>query len=350
VPSSTFSSSARAPRATSPATLVAGLALAGLVVGALEGTARAHGMRPWMGDSPGLLALAVRGAQRAGTDAVVVVGSSRARAAIDVPTLAAALGRPVFQLAQDGVPCGPMLDALARDERFHGTVLCTLEPTGLFGTSERDRERTGLPRYDLPRMTWADEIDLRAGLFVRTRLAVLSVDPRHLAAPVLGAAAWPAPRPETDPLHRASALDFSRADTAGESRRWARLFEAGGGATTPASDVAATAQHFAAASARIEARGGAVVFVELPGTGRVRDVEDRRYPRATYWDAFVAQVGRPAFTARDVSALEAFRLPDDSHLAARDAPAFTTALTEAISQRVGDRTRGGTSGRPGRGR
>lgn len=106
-----------------------------------------------------LLFLGAVVAMHAGTDVIVVAGSSRARAAIDVPTLARALGRPVFQLAQDGVPCGPMLDALARDARFAGTVLCALEPAGLF-------VRAHLAASDAPAFTSA----LADAIFARSAL------------------------------------------------------------------------------------------------------------------------------------------------------------------------------------
>jgi hypothetical protein len=302
-----------------------------VLTGALELDYRAHGERPRVPDSVALLGLVVRAAESAPGDAIIIAGSSRALADIDAATLSAALGgRPVFQLARDGISCLPTLDQLARETTFAGTVLCGTEPTSLFGIDERDRERTGLPVLRLPSLTWAGWIDARSAVLAQSHLAILSRDIRAMERPIFGRGAWPAQPPPADPMQRASMRHFTGIDTAAADARWAALFETGGGRSTSPEELAATIAYVRGLVARLARRGGRVVFVELPSNGRTHAVEERRYPRATYWNPFAAQVGAPTLTVRDLPALNAFHCPDGSHLDADDAPAFTGALAAAL--------------------
>ena len=82
--------------------------------------------------------------------------------------------------------------------------------------------------------------------------------------------------------------------------------------------------------AAIEQRGGKVYFVELPTGGLVRTIGERTYPRAAFWDPFAGSTTAHAVTFRDVSALQAFALPDGSHLDYRVRPQFTAALVQAL--------------------
>ncbi len=297
------------------------------LLGALELDYRAHGQRPHVPDSAGLLALVASRAMNAPGDAVIIAGSSRALADLDAGALSAALGgRPVFQLAQDGVSCLPVLEQIANETAFAGTVLCGAEPTSMFGAHERDRERTGVPRIRLPHVTWAGWIDARIGIAVRSRLAILSRDVRGaIGRAILGRAAWPRPAAAGDPMLRASTRHFAGVDTAAADARWADLFESAGGRATTAAELDSTTAYVAGLAARITARGGHVLFLELPSSGRTRALEERRYPRERYWDRFVAGAGAPAVTVRDLATVDAFRCADGSHLDADDAPAFTRA-------------------------
>jgi hypothetical protein len=150
---------------------------------------------------------------------------------------------------------------------------------------------------------------------------------------VLGGAAWPAPDAPRNPLERVSTRSFAGVDTAAADARWAQLFETGGGAATTRDELTQTIEYVGGLAAHIEARGGHVIFVELPSNGRTRAVEERRYPRDRYWDVFAATIGHPAFTVRDVPALASFLCPDGSHLDARDAAAFSRALAKELEAR-----------------
>ena len=86
-------------------------------------------------------------------------------------------------------------------------------------------------------------------------------------------------------------------------------------------------------AAAIQARGGRVVFVNLPVAGRLTELETGYMPRPEYWDAFAARPGIHALHWLDVPALRALPLPDHSHVDAADRPALTRALITALAER-----------------
>jgi hypothetical protein len=305
------------------------------LLGGLEIDYRAHGQRPRVPDSDGVLAIAARSAFASPPDAVIITGSSRALADIDAGAMSAALGgRPVFQLGQDGVSCVPVLEQIALDTRFAGTVICGVEAVNIFGQGERARERTGMPALRIPSLTWAGLIDAHAGVTARSHFAMLGRDIRAMVKPILGLAPWPRAEPPSNPLQRVSIRHYAGIDTAAADGRWAQLFETAGGATTAPDEFRQTIEHIAGLAAMISQRGGRVLFVELPNGGRTRAVEERRYPREHYWDRFVAGVGAPTLKTSDIGSLAAFRCADGSHLDADDAPAFTRTREDAIGERL----------------
>ncbi|MGH8482027.1 MAG: hypothetical protein ACRES8_06170, partial [Nevskiaceae bacterium] len=80
----------------------------------------------------------------------------------------------------------------------------------------------------------------------------------------------------------------------------------------------------------IRARGGRVAFVVLPKSGLVRMLEERRYPRAQFWDRFVALAEAPSVHFEDVPAWRGLECPDGSHLDLRQRAAFTEGLAEVL--------------------
>ena len=341
MPSSIFSSSARVPLGDLTAPWLGAVVVGAALLMGLEADFRAHGQTPYVGDSPSVVAIVADEAKRAGPDAIVVAGSSRSEYDIDAPTLSAALGgRRVFQLGQSGEPCMPVLEEFVNTTNFAGTIICGVEPTGLFGFGERDRERTGEPRYPLPSERWDDRLALRARFYLEKHIVILGRDPRAYFGRLAGHGTWPPPPPPRNvrATDRVSRLTFGTGplDTTAADIRNAGLFEIGGGRATTPDELSATIDYLNALVRRFAARGGRVGGGELPRSGRTRAVEDRRYPRAQYWDKFAARVepAGSAFTVSDSPALAAFNCPDGSHLDAAAAIPFTQELAAALASRI----------------
>lgn len=82
--------------------------------------------------------------------------------------------------------------------------------------------------------------------------------------------------------------------------------------------------------AAIQKKGGKVIFLGMPSSGMVREIEERRYPKAEYWDYFVQTIGAPAFHSNYTPDLKDFNCPDGSHLDMRDQAPFTESLVRVL--------------------
>jgi hypothetical protein len=81
---------------------------------------------------------------------------------------------------------------------------------------------------------------------------------------------------------------------------------------------------------KIEARGGKVVFLEMPTSGMVRDSYDKFYPREQFLDAFEHLQGKSVLIANETPKLRDYVCPDGSHLDQRDRTQFTADLVDAL--------------------
>jgi hypothetical protein len=85
---------------------------------------------------------------------------------------------------------------------------------------------------------------------------------------------------------------------------------------------AETAKHIA----RIQARGGRVVFLRLPVSSPLIDQEEKIAPRVATWDRLVRENGVPAIHFAEHAELSTFHCPEWSHLSASDSVEFTRRL------------------------
>lgn len=329
-----------------------------LVVGMLEGALAARGFRATVVDSPALWARERLHASEAGSNALIVVGASRAQLDIDLGALAQVTGKEPVQLAIDGSSYISVLADLAADDRVTGTVVVDYQggvpDPGYQDASMRyvqfwrHRERTG-STFDFTGMESAlaawRQGTLRsfadgAGPFAALVSRVLAprATPQYLV---------------TLPT-RSRDADYSRVPMPGFY--YQRVMRNAGIEGLPAlPDYAAIDQALAerirglpqASTAnlvesagllgqmvrRIEARGGKVVFVMFPRSGLVREADDVIYPRAVFWDRIVPLAGGKGLYYADEPSLRDFTCPDGSHLDVRDKRRFTLALAKALQAR-----------------
>lgn len=73
-------------------------------------------------------------------------------------------------------------------------------------------------------------------------------------------------------------------------------------------------------------RGGTIVLVRCPSTGKYREMEQRDFPRELFWDSLVYKSKLPAIHFEDYDQLQGLNLPELSHLSKEDAEYFTLEL------------------------
>ncbi len=308
--------------------------------------ARSLGYRPTLNDTSDLWAdrrEAVR------SDSVVIIGDSRSLFDLDLPTLAEGLGKRPVQLGLVGSCAYPILENLANDENFHGTVLCSLIPAMWLAPAGPPVENSKIALRRYAHRTVAQRASSQLGMWLENCLAFLKQDdlalPQLLKRIVLtDRAVYHAP-PRLPPYF--STLDGERnthmTDAAASpgplqeriKQGWLPLF------TPPpppnfvpreaflAGMQAAVEGRFAATATavkKIKARGGQVIFLRLPVTGELKKHEDKITPRQGPWNRILKESEAPGIYFEDFPELASFTCPEWSHLSASDSVEFSKRL------------------------
>ncbi len=318
-----------------------------------ELAARAKGYGPSPDDNADLWA-----EQRAKVrpDSLVLVGTSRMLFNADLDVLEQALGRRPIQLALAGSSPFPILENLAQDVSFRGTVILDIVPAMFLapGGPPMEVSQKALARYRdwTPAQRWSHAI----GKPLDARLAFINQD--DLALPKLlerielpERAAFQAP-PKLPPYF--FAVDGDRrgrmvpeAAVIGSplqqrvAHGWLPLFSPPPPPSFMPADqfmammgqaIEARFGQTARLIADIRARGGKVVFVRMPVQGPLIEREEMLAPLAATWHRLVKENGVPAINFTDHAELSAFTLPEWSHLSAPDSIEFTKRLAPHLQR------------------
>lgn len=328
-----------------------------LAVSMLEGVLAMRGFKPTVVDSVDRWAHERARASEIGHRAMILIGASRAQLDLDLSVIAAKTGMLPVQLAIDGNSYVPVLEDLAADDSVTGTIVVEYQDgamrAGLPG--ERAVEYVGYSRHLRARSMHLD--------FQASESALADVRQNLMRSYADGAGPWTAlamrvMAPNAMPQYlvtlpsRQREANYARVPMPGFY--FQRVMRNAGIKEPPpapdfdtlnhelgaridkltqldAPDFVDYANHVASLVRRIESRGGTVVFVMFPKTGLVLAADDRRFPRATYWDRFMKLTGARGLHFKDVPALSEFPCPDGSHLDASDQAAFTGALIDTMA-------------------
>lgn len=330
------SDSGRSPRWHWATASTLAILVATMIVGAAEYHWRALDYRPNILDSAELWSIQRDRVYATKKIPLVVLGASRIEYGVDMKLLKQLLPRyQPMMLAQNGHYPLATLSDLARDERFHGVVLCDIDARGL--TSYYLDAQQAYVDYFHRR--WSPSWHLHRSLLTRWQHAMVIAGPDFGATSeikrFLGSPAWPWRSPTAFHADRSGDIDFSHADQAGLTRSFVDGLQSDLRVHPPEKigTWLTGLEPISAWVAAIRKRGGNVIFVQTPTAGELRTLEDAAYPRATYWDRLSTVVDVATIHSDDVPALQAFNLPDGSHVDMHDKPAYTRALVDALTER-----------------
>jgi len=309
---------------------------------------RSLGYGPTLNDNEDLWTMWRRRVQ---PESIVVVGDSRAWFDVDLDEFQKGLGKRPIQLAMAGSTVWPVLDDLAKDESFHGTIICSFVP-GLFfappGSPPMDRAERGVKRSR--NQTPAQRASEYLGMWLEEHLAFLKPDDlslegllNQLPIPNRPGALVPPTFPpyfQTEDRERRARMWEKCAEPGSELAKriqqiWLPLFSPPPPPTYVPKDIffAATKQgtekrfaDVADAIEKIRRRGGKIVFVRFPHTGGLKELEDRLMPRAQTWDPLLKMTNSPGIYYSDFPELSGFNCPEWSHLSAGDSVEFSKRL------------------------
>jgi len=313
-----------------------------------EAYVRSTGYAPTLDDTADLWAEA-RASVR--PDSVVLVGTSRMLFDMDLDQLEAGLGKRPVQLAIVGSSPYPILEDLARDENFRGTVFCDIVPAMFlappgsppYQASEKALQRR---RAWSVAQRWSHQLSLplerhvaflqQEDLTLGKLLERVPVPDRAgaLVAPPLPPYFYTIERDRRARMVPESAIVGSPLNRS-VTEKWLPLFSLPPPPSfiPPEQFQAMMGQAMEARFAdtaravnRIRERGGDVVFLRLPVTGPLAEREEQLAPRAHTWDRLVRESDVPAIHFAEHAALSTFDCPEWSHLSAEDSVEFTRRL------------------------
>jgi len=268
---------------------------------------------------------------------IVLIGASRFQLGIDLREIAREFdGQEPIQLSVDGSSCIPVLDHLSRQTSFRGVVIVDISCTKLFHGLESDkgaqaeylchyRSRPVMNAFNRSLVTWIQsQTTFRQLARSRTRGG-----PHWLAAGAL-----PTPNYVTMDAERSRKANYSNVELDVLERRLAARRVLPDFHFEP-DKIDGDINAVESMVSRIQARGGRVVFVRMPTTGRTAVAEEEHTPRAKTWDVMASKSRAILIHFADYPSLASCDCPDESHLDAADAPRFTAALARIIRRELG---------------
>jgi hypothetical protein len=327
-----------------PVALLAGLSFL-LAMAAWETYWRTQGAEPSYRNSDGLWAIQRRRIDHGEGSAVVAIGSSRLMFDLQLDVWQRLSGVRPIQLSLQGTSAMPVLEDLADDPDFTGTLLVGVTPGLFFSGFGLRKEVVEYARRETPAQRASQWLSMHG---LENRFAWY--EPDFALFTVIERQDWPRRHgverfPEVPKISNTTTADRNH-------RMWTRVEHDVGYArsvqqiwvqrrpTRPptqeqqekhAAEIEREIARAVAAVAKLRARGVRVVFVRAPSSGEVLEGERRRYPREKTWDLLLARTGAPGIHFEDHPDMQDLRLPEWSHLAGADADRWTAALHRAYA-------------------
>ena len=304
------------------------MALVLVCLGGWESFWRMQGYIPTVDDELGLWAAIRRQANQQEGDSVALIGSSRIQLGLNPDVFARTTAVRPLMLAIDGNSPLPVLQNLAEDPKFSGLVICGLTPQWL-AESKTTKRRAAKWIRKYRRQKWSSRLETQLSATIQQLFVFRfpGISPtrvwHHLINDERLKKVYAPMRMDRYRLADYSRTDLSRLKEAREKR---------------SRQLAATTISLAPETFRervgqvhrwvesIEHRGGQVVFIRMPSTGTIREIEEATWPRHHYWDVFAARMPGLTIHFEDYTALSSLPCPDGSHLDAGGAILFSEAL------------------------
>lgn len=337
MPSSTSNSSRRAPLLKYGREWGAILVCLGMLFIGSEWYYRSHGYWPTVTDSQRLWAFHRDDVyERNGQRRIVIAGSSRAQLGLVPEALESVLPRfRAKQLAVDGTPAYHIVRDLCLDPNFNGVILWSTVPRMMFPDADlpvpSDEQYPQFYHEKFAGLSAVNEnLNSLVGAMLQDRFVCLAPGLTFRTLKSLLQLQRPAPphvsmRFDRYRPGRYRAL-MSRAQRRQKRRRRLnrrRIFQ------VPIERnwfKAQLAIELRSLSTALRSRGGSLILLRMPTTGKHWQLDQELTPRHAYWDVIeeTAQVSTIHFN--DYPNLRSISCPDGSHIDWTDAHSFTRAV------------------------
>jgi hypothetical protein len=280
--------------------------------------------------------------------ATVFIGSSRIKFDIDIPTWKALTGEDAIQLALVGTSPRPVLHNLARDENFRGKVIMDVQEHAFFSMDSVQREKSARDAIEyFQKETPAQKVNAAFDYVLESNFVFLEEGKFGLNALLNG---LNIPNRPGIVIRNGPPKDFSQFSQERQASMTPMFLEnkefqnrliqywSDGAALNKSKPIKGSAldayfHELKISIDKIRSRGGIVVFVRPPSSGKFLERENRDYPRSQYWDLLLKSTRTEGFYYADYPETAYFVCLEESHLTPEDAINYTTALVNILKER-----------------
>ena len=276
---------------------------------------------------------------------VVLLGSSRVHYDIQLNEWEEATGIRPIMLASDGTTPTPVFKEIVNETDFNGTVVIGVAPALFFSQPEKgfmwDRPTKRMQHYY--DRTYAQRANHYLSLPLERSFSFLNaseeewsddIDLKTLVKKIRIGTRGPKARP---PFNNFGFVDDDRNVTMFEKTKTDTIFANGiikmwllGIERRPTPVVDSVILYYQPLIEKFKKRGGNVLFLRNPSSGKLRAEEDETYCRTDCWNQLLLQTGLDGYHFEDYPQLNQFTCPEESHLYTPDARIYTKELVKIL--------------------
>ncbi len=305
---------------------------------------RSRGYIPSYDDNRALWAEKRAQVDFAGSDQVVILGSSRAHYDFQLNEWEGVTGQRPIMLAADGKSPGPMFEDIVENSPFNGILVIGCAP-GLFFAPKDSAGgwQSGKEWVDHFRdRTFAQKFNQKVSYFIDPYLAMITGDDwdsdltlKHLVRriPLKGRLdktnPWFPIFGYSDFDRNLTMLDILTTDTAyaAQIQRVWMFFDRENKYAENRTEVLGFYKNL---TDKFKERGGRIIFARNPSHMGFRESEAITHPRDLYWDKLIDTTGCPGYHFEDYEELNQFFTPEWSHLSTPDAKIYTKEFIKIL--------------------
>ncbi len=302
----------------------------------IEFTLRSLGHRPSVVDDMDLWANVRETVPPNDPHAVVLIGASRIQLGFYTEVFRKRFTNyKLYQLAINGRHPILFLKDLANDPTFTGILICTYYSDSVLPSPYND-EQGYIDAYH-NRSSPNRRINRNIATFLQERLVIINPWVRlvSIGQSIVKNKSLPSPNYLITLADRSRLYDFNKKsrEAVRKNRKEKSRHFTGEVDRIPVDEWLRKAHETEQYVKKIQSRGGQVIFLHMPISGRLLEQDKLCAPKKDYWDQFARQSSAICIHFEDIESLKNFHCPDDSHLDQRDAPRFTNALLDELVKR-----------------
>jgi len=305
-----------------------------LILLSWEASLRTSGLNPEFADNRALWLSSRHQLSKPDPTAIAILGASRVQRAVNIDELNVQLQRPVVQLAVEGTSSIPVLENLAADPRFRGTVIVSIAPPIAFNRklSKLDVGKQSAWVREYMGQSQSRRLEQEMRLYLQGLFSFRSADasvPRSIDS-LLDEGTLPEADYKTTYRDRYVSVDMDKFEVTNDQAAMVELYNR---VTTAYEEKGFTEllQYFSAVVDALNNKGCKVYFVRLPSAGKVLDYEKVNFPQEKFWDAMKDNLNANFVHFEDYPQLSGYLSIDGSHVAAEKATEFTTLLAQILN-------------------